>query len=85
MLKPGRVQERIGCTPEEFRAYIEARFTEGMSWENHTRDGWHMDHVIPLNTVDWSDPEQVRRAYHYTNVQPLWYEDNYLKGRRVRS
>jgi hypothetical protein len=72
--------ELLGCTVEEARAYIEARFEPGMSWANH--GAWHIDHVRPIASFDLSDPEQVRACAHFTNLQPLWAEENLSKGAR---
>ena len=66
----------LGCTINEARRHIEAQWLPGMSWSNHTRDGWHIDHIQPINTFDMSDPEQRRRCFHYTNLRPLWASEN---------
>lgn len=68
----------LGCSLEYFKEYLEARFTEGMSWENAHK--WHVDHIRPCNSFDLSDPEQQRQCFHYTNLQPLWAIDNWRKG-----
>lgn len=68
----------LGCTVEQLRAYLESKFLPGMTWEN--RHLWHIDHIRPLASFDLTDPEQQRQACHYTNLQPLWAEDNLRKG-----
>ena len=78
--KSASTMELIGCSYEELMAYIEARFLPGMSWDNYAYDGWHIDHIIPLDSFDLSDPEQLKRAAHYSNLQPLWAEDNLRKS-----
>ena len=67
-----------GCTVAELRQYLEAQFTDGMSWEN--RSEWHIDHVRPCASFDLTDPEQQRECFHYTNLQPLWAADNLSKS-----
>ena len=62
--------ENVGCTKEEFKAHIESQFQEGMTWDNWTVDGWHIDHIIPLSKGGTN---------HYTNLQPLWAIDNLSK------
>jgi hypothetical protein len=63
------------------RWYLEARFQPGMMWSNYGK--WHIDHVVALARFDLTDPEQCRRACHFTNLQPLWAAVNLSKGSRV--
>lgn len=81
--KSGSAVSDLGCTIAEFRAYIETLFQPGMTWDNHGRFGWHFDHVIPLASFDLTDREQLLVAVHYTNLQPLWWEDNLSKSDKV--
>jgi len=68
----------LGCTIEFFIGYIEAQFKDGMTW-----DTIHVDHIRPLKSFDLTDPEQQRRAFHYSNLQPLFKADNLKKGARL--
>ena len=70
----------IGCTPEFLKNYLEKKFKPGMSWQNHTKTGWHIDHIIPLASS--KTPEETLKLMHYTNLQPLWAIDNMKKGGR---
>jgi hypothetical protein len=70
----------LGCSILEFTKYMEAKFQPGMAWDNHGIDGWHMDHIRPCASFDLTDPEQQKQCFHYTNLQPLWAEDNLLKS-----
>lgn len=72
----------LGCTIEEVRNHIAAQFSEGMTWANHGRNGWHIDHIVPCAAFDLTDPEQQRACFHYSNLQPLWATDNIRKGDR---
>lgn len=47
-----------------------------MSFEN--RGEWHLDHVTPLSTAE--TPEDIKRLWHYTNLQPLWKFENEEKS-----
>lgn len=73
------VSEIFGCSMVEYRKYMEAKFEEGMTWENHGE--WHIDHIIPLQYNNPTE-EEVRRRNHYTNTQPMWAWQNVLKGSR---
>jgi len=73
----------IGCSAIQLKEYIANRFTDGMTWENHGVRGWHVDHIKPLASFDFRDESQIKEAFHYTNLQPLWWYDNLKKGDRV--
>jgi hypothetical protein len=51
-----------------------------MTWENHGKFGWHIDHIIPCASFDLTDLEQQKKCFHYTNFQPLWWRENILKS-----
>ena len=73
--------ELLGCSIEEFKNHLEQQFEPGMTWDNWGRSGWHIDHIKPLSSFDLTDPQQLAKATHYTNLQPLWAEDNIKKGK----
>lgn len=73
----------LGCAVEKARNHIESQFKEGMTWENHGKFGWHIDHIKPCASFDLTDPEQQRQCFHYTNLQPLWWRDNLSKGEKI--
>lgn len=80
--KTGSAVRDLGCSLEFFRGFIEAKFLPGMSWANHG-SVWHIDHVIPLSSVNIEDRTQLLSVLHYTNLQPLWKEDNLRKSDKV--
>jgi len=62
----------LGCTIGFYMNYIEAKFTQGMTWENQGNNGWHFDHIKPCKSFDLKDPVQQYLCFNYTNYQPLW-------------
>jgi len=81
--KTGSAIEDLGCSIDELIIHLESLWQEGMNWNNYGFYGWHIDHKIPLNSFDLTDREQFLKACHYTNLQPLWMEDNLSKQDKI--
>ena len=81
--KSAKTEKLLGVTMKELKVYLEKQFTEGMTWENYGFYGWHCDHVRPLASFDLTQPEEQKKAFHYTNLQPLWAKDNLHKHAKI--
>ncbi len=81
--KVGSAIRDLGCTIAELKFYLEGKFQDGMTWENHGT--WHIDHEIPLTFYDLTDREQFLKACHYTNLQPMWAVENMSKKNKILS
>lgn len=77
--KSKRTHDIVGLDKTELKSYVESKFTEGMTWENYGK--WHLDHIKPLCQA--KDNEEALLLNHYTNLQPLWAEDNLRKNRKL--
>jgi hypothetical protein len=71
--------EIVGCSPEFLKEHLEKQFVSGMSWENRT--DWHIDHIIPLSSA--KTEEELYKLCHYTNLKPLWAEENLKKSNKI--
>ena len=71
----------IGCDWTKFKEHIESHFTSGMGWHNYGL--WHIDHVVPSTMFDLTDEQQQVTWCHYSNLQPLWADDNLKKSAKV--
>lgn len=83
--KAGSAVKDLGCSIQQLKIYLESKFKPGMTWNNWTRIGWHIDHIRPLADFDLANREEFLKACHYTNLQPLWAKDNLIKNDRIRS
>ena len=81
--KSASTMKLLGCTIDELWVHLESKFEPEMTRENHGK--WHVDHIIPCASFDFSDPEQQKKCFHYTNLQPLWAVDNIRKGAKIIS
>ena len=89
--KTGSAIRDLGCTVEELKAHLEAKFYQNygtgevMTWNNWSPHGWHIDHIIPLATIETAEDKfaQTKICCHYTNLQPLWAKENLSKGAKI--
>jgi hypothetical protein len=77
--KAGSTQELLGSSFETVYNYIFNLLKPGMTWKNYGLHTWHIDHVIPCYKFDLTKPEEQRKCFHYTNLQPLWAEEHKKK------
>jgi hypothetical protein len=77
--KKNKTFDIVGCLPQQLKKHLENQFVDGMSWEN--RNEWHIDHIIPLSSA--KTEEELYKLCHYTNLQPLWVEDNLKKSNKI--
>jgi hypothetical protein len=78
--KSAKTLDLLGCPIETAKKYIESKFQVGMGWDNHGFYGWHIDHIKPCSSFDLSNPDEQKKCFNYTNLQPLWAKDNLSKG-----
>jgi hypothetical protein len=77
--KKSKNQVVLGCDYDTAFKHIEDQFRDGMSWDNYGE--WHIDHIIPLCSA--TTVEELEKLCHYTNLQPLWAEENISKGGKM--
>jgi hypothetical protein len=75
--KQNKTFDIVGCSPKFLKEHIENQFKEGMSLHLIGKR-IHIDHIIPLSFA--KTEEEILKLCHYTNLQPLWAEDNLKKG-----
>lgn len=72
--------EYMGCDLSFLMGYLEVQFKEGMTWDNYGK--WHIDHIKPCCLFDLEDEAEQLICFHYSNLQPLWAEENWKKGNK---
>lgn len=68
---------------DKFREHIESLWVEGMNWNNYgnKKGQWSIDHIIPIDSV--KNIDEVNKINHYTNLQPLWWDENIRKSNKL--
>jgi hypothetical protein len=79
--KPIKTEKILGCSIEEFKNYIISKCPEGVTLENFSRYGYHIDHIIPLASAN--SEEEILKLCHFTNLQPLWCKENLIKSDKL--
>ena len=74
-----KTQEVLGYNAKDLKLHIEKQFKEGMTWDNYGE--WHIDHIIPISSAK-SLYDGIRLS-QLENLQPLWAEENILKGDKL--
>ena len=80
-VKCARTEELVGCSFSYLCKHLEGQFREGMSWDKP--NSFHIDHIKPMSSFDLTDPQQQKAACHWTNLQPLYPEENLRKGAKI--
>lgn len=73
----------LGCSIEKLKLWLEMHWQDGMTWDNYGFYGWHIDHIIPLSKFDLKNKEDCLKACHFSNLQPLWAEENLKKSNKI--
>lgn len=79
--KTNQTMKYVGCTKEELRLHLQSLFLEGMSWDNY--GNWHIDHIVPISSFNLGIDNNIYKAMNYTNLQPLWAQDNLSKSNKM--
>ena len=72
----------FGCDIIKLTEYLEAQFTPEMNWENHG-SYWEVDHIMPRSSFDLNNEDQIKKCFHYTNLQPLVKDENRKKSSKI--
>ena len=77
------IHKLIGCDVPTARFHLESQFEDWMTWDNYGigKGKWCIDHKDAIGNVDLDDEEAVKRVFHYTNMQPMEYIKNCIKGK----
>ena len=72
----------IGCDRGHLTKHLEVQFKKGMTWQNYGK-AWAVDHHIPINAFDYSNPKEVDACWHFSNLKPMWVKENMSKGTTI--
>ena len=85
----------IGCSKDYLIKFLESKFYdhpvtgEQMNWKNYGKfiiggkKKWEIDHIKPYTAFKDQDLDDIaiqKIINHYSNLQPMWAEENRSKG-----
>jgi hypothetical protein len=80
--KQNKISNILPYTFDVLHQHLESLFTDGMTWENYGRGGWHIDHKKPISSFSFTsetDPEFLQ-CWSLSNLQPLWETTRVING-----
>lgn len=63
--------ELLGCSFTELKMHLESQFYPEMNWGNWG-EVWEMDHIVGCCNFDLTNPSELGKCFHYTNLRPLF-------------
>ena len=76
--KENKTLELLGYSALDLKDRLEQQWTAGMTWENHSFTGWHIDHIRPVSSFpSGTDPKTVNAL---SNLRPMWATSRTIDG-----
>ena len=74
-------EDLVGYTLTELKQHLEKQFQEGMTWGNYGKQGWEIDHEIPISlfNIQGIKSKGFKNCWSLENLQPMWQKDNSSK------
>jgi hypothetical protein len=76
----------LGYDWEDLKDHLQSLFTEGMTWDKFLSGQIHIDHIIPIDSFEFTDvvDEQFIKCWSLENLQPLWDWENLKKSNSLK-
>jgi len=81
-IKQDRSMSYLGTTMEQYCQYLEQQFTPEMNWDNYG-SYWEVDHILPIDSFDLTNEDQLYQCFNYTNTRPLHWLENRQKSNKI--
>ena len=72
----------FGLDIKNIRQWFEYQFQEGVGWSDFG-EKWQFDHIIPVTYFDFSDEEELRLCWNFTNIRVEHFQINKDRGNRL--
>ncbi|WEK36890.1 MAG: hypothetical protein P0Y53_05185 [Candidatus Pseudobacter hemicellulosilyticus] len=72
----------FGLDIATYRKWIEAQFTEGLTWDNFSST-WQFDHIVPLSYFDFTQDQDLLLCWNFTNIRVERIDDQKDKEHHI--
>ncbi len=72
----------FGLDIQRLREWFQTQFDSTMNWDNFART-WQFDHIIPVVYFDFSDENELRMCWNFTNLRVEAIQLNKNRSHRV--
>lgn len=79
-----RAESVLGYSITQLKDHLERQFTKGMSWDEWSKGGIHIDHILPRKCFDVATIEGVQAYWALSNLRPLHAIANLKKSDKVQ-
>jgi hypothetical protein len=80
--KKNKTFDIIDTSIEFFKDWLEYQFDSKMSWDNYG-SYWHIDHVIPCSSFNFTHLEQQKECFNWKNCRPMEASSNMSKNNKI--
>ena len=72
----------FGLDIGNIRKWFEVQFLDGNSWNDFGKK-WQFDHIIPVTYFDFSDEQELKLCWNFTNLRVEQFQRNKDRGNRL--
>lgn len=72
----------FGLDVKNLRRWIEMQFTGELSWSNYGK-AWQFDHILPVTYFDFSNEDDLKLCWNFTNIRVEANQKNKDRGNRI--
>lgn len=83
--KDKKTIDYLGCTIEELFIYFQKVYKVKLTPDmiGRGKGKWSIDHIKPISSFDLTKEEDIKECFHFTNLQPMLFEENCSKRNKI--
>ncbi len=72
----------FGLDIQSLRKWFEVQFEPGIGWDDFASK-WQFDHIIPVTYFDFSNENELKMCWNFTNIRVDVFQRNNNRGNRL--